>query len=419
MEKCVSASSSPYPSPPPEIKHVVDSAESTPKEGFFSPLIQSHTNLDSLWKNSISVDALSCSMARLCFTATPPLISPNCSTALCCHCSAQFLQHHTSSALQDVKAQFISVTQMPRQQLGKPDVMEKIFSQLKDHFCDLMMDQHCDLSILAILQASSVHHITRILHLVIQNQHKLKELCMHNHGSLVFQKLLEHLKTPDQISAVIFAVKRICVRLSKNINGGHVINHCLKLFSPALTTFIIDEVAENCVEIATDKSGCSTLQKCLHHAKDNSMKRLIQEIVSHASLLTEHPFGNYAVQYVAKMKIPGVNAEIMLQLKGRYAQLSMNKHASNVVEHLLEFSEEKDAADIIQELMYTQNFLRIIQDPYGNYVVQRALQNCKGNVYKMLSTIILLNYPYLHTHPYGKRVLTFVQRRKNYEQRHI
>ncbi|KOM26635.1 hypothetical protein LR48_Vigan303s005700 [Vigna angularis] len=359
MEKCVSASSSPYPSPPPEIKHVVDSAESTPKEGFFSPLIQSHTNLDSLWKNSISVDALSCSMARLCFTATPPLISPNCSTALCCHCSAQFLQHHTSSALQDVKAQFISVTQMPRQQLGKPEVMEKIFSQLKDHFCDLMMDQHCDLSILAILQASSVHHITRILHLVIQNQHKLKEVCMHNHGSLVFQKLLEHLKTPDQMSAVIFAVKRICVRLSKNINGGHVINHCLKLFSPALTT------------------------------------------------------------YVAKMKIPGVNAEIMLQLKGRYAQLSMNKHASNVVEHLLEFSEEKDAANIIQELMYTQNFLRIIQDPYGNYVVQRALQNCKGNVYKMLSTIILLNYPYLHTHPYGKRVLTFVQRRKNYEQRHI
>jgi len=55
--------------------------------------------------------------------------------------------------------------------------------------------------------------------------------------------------------------------------------------------FIIDEVARNCVEIATNKSGCSILQKCLHLAKDNTMKRLIDEIVSHASLLTEHPFG--------------------------------------------------------------------------------------------------------------------------------
>ncbi|XP_027907785.1 pumilio homolog 12-like [Vigna unguiculata] len=369
--------------------------------------------------NPISVDSLSCYISRLCFIATPPSIPLNCSNAHCCHCCGQFLQHHTSTALQDVKAQLISVAQMPPQQLGKPEVMENILNQLKDHLCDLMMDQHCVLSILAIFQASTVHHITRILDLVIQNQHKLKEVCMHNHGSLVIQKLLEHLKTPEQISAAVFAVKKITVRLTKSINGGHVLHHCFKLFSPALTTFIIDEVAENCVEIATDKSGCSILQKCLHHAKDNNMKRLIEEIVSHASLLTEHPFGNYAVQHVVKMKIPRVNAEIMLQLQGRYAQLSMNKHASNVVEHLLEFSEEKDAANIIQELMYTQNFLRIMQDPYGNYVVQRALQNCKGGVYKMLSAIVLLNYPHLHTHPYGKRVLTFVQRRKNYEQRHI
>ncbi|ESW29216.1 hypothetical protein PHAVU_002G052900, partial [Phaseolus vulgaris] len=406
MEKCVSASSS---SPSPEIKDGVESAESTPQEGFFSPLIQSHTP----WMNPICVDALSCSMATLCFTATPAL-------CFCCHCCGRFLHHHhTSTSLQHAKAQLISVAQMPRQQLGDPEVMEMILGQLKDHFCDLMMDQHCVFSILAIFQASSVRHITRILHLLIQNHHKLKEVCMHNHGSVVIQKLLEHLKSPEQICGAIFAVKRISVRLCKSVNGGHVINHCFKLFSPALTRFIIDEVAKNCVEIATDKSGCSVLQKCLHHAKDNTMKRLIEEIVSHASVLTEHPFGNYAVQYIVKMKIPGVNAEIVLQLEGSYAQLSMNKHASNVVEHLLEFSEEKDAAKIIQELMYSHNFLRIIQDPYGNYVVQRALQNCKGSVYKMLSTVILLNYPHLHTHPYGKRVLTFVQRRKNCEQRNI
>ena len=169
MEKCVSASSS---SPSPEIKDGVESAESTPQEGFFSPLIQSHTP----WMNPICVDALSCSMATLCFTATPAL-------CFCCHCCGRFLHHHhTSTSLQHAKAQLISVAQMPRQQLGDPEVMEMILGQLKDHFCDLMMDQHCVFSILAIFQASSVRHITRILHLLIQNHHKLKEVCMHNHG---------------------------------------------------------------------------------------------------------------------------------------------------------------------------------------------------------------------------------------------
>jgi len=244
---------------------VSSSSSPSPQEGFFSPLIQNHTNLNSLSMNPICVDELSSSMVRLCFTATPPLIPPNYSTALCGHCYGRSLHQHTFTSLQDVKAQLISMAQMPRQNLGKPEVMEIILSQLDNHLCDLMMDPHCLLPILAVFRASTVHHITRILHLVIQNQYKLKEVCMHNQGylyrlmlplqflvtlilasmfwiwnlahcrSVIILKLLEHLKTPEQISAAVFAVKRICVRLSKNIHGGHIIHHCFRLFSPALT----------------------------------------------------------------------------------------------------------------------------------------------------------------------------------------
>lgn len=88
-------------------------------------------------------------------------------------------------------------------------------------------------------------------------------------------------------------------------------------------------------------------------------------------------FRNYVVQRVVKMKMAYINGMIISQLRGNYAQLSMNKHASNVVEGLLEFSEERDAATIIQEIMYNRNFVAIVQDTYGNYVVQRALKNCK------------------------------------------
>ena len=65
------------------------------------------------------------------------------------------------------------------------------------------------------------------------------------------------------------------------------------------------------------------------------------------------------MQRIVKM-ILHINAAIISQLLGRYAQLSMNKYACNVVEHLLEFSEEKDAAIIIQEIMYNHNFLGIL-----------------------------------------------------------
>ncbi|XP_027361256.1 pumilio homolog 12-like [Abrus precatorius] len=326
----------------------------------------------------------------------------------------QFLQRRSFSSLEDVKGQMGSLAQVDQRGclLGKPAVIEMILWQVKDHFCDLMMDQHSSYLIQIVFEASSVEQKTRILSLVIRNEHKLKEVCMHNHGTRSIQKFLEHLKTPEQISTAVFALKRITVRLSKSINGGYVIQQCLKLFSPALTKFILDEVTKNCVEIASDKSGCSLFQKCLHHAKGDAMRRLIEEIVSYALVLAEHPYGNYVVQYVVKMKIAQVNSAIISRLRGKYVQLSMNKHASNVVEDLLEFSEESDAAIIVQEIMYNRNFLGILQDPYGNYVVQRALKNCKGTLNKILSSSILSNYPHLHSHLYGKRVLAFVKARK-------
>ncbi|KAL2349556.1 hypothetical protein Fmac_003556 [Flemingia macrophylla] len=193
--------------------------------------------------------------------------------------------------------------------------------QDKDHLCDLMMDQYFNSLIQSVFEVSSVDHITIFLGLIIQNDHKLMEVCMHNHGTRAIQKLLGNLKTQEQIRAVIFAVKRITVKLSKNING-----------------------------------------------EGDAMTQLIEKIVSHALVFTEHPFGNYVVQYVVKMKEPFVNATTISQLLGRFAQLSMNRQASIVVENLLEFSEEKAAAIIIQEIMCSANFVRILQDPCGNYM---------------------------------------------------
>ncbi|GKG19568.1 putative pumilio homolog 8, chloroplastic, partial [Tanacetum coccineum] len=44
------------------------------------------------------------------------------------------------------------------------------------------------------------------------------------------QKLIELLTTADQRSLIVSALKRITVPLTKNTNGHHVIQHCLKSF---------------------------------------------------------------------------------------------------------------------------------------------------------------------------------------------
>ena len=83
------------------------------------------------------------------------------------------------------------------------------------------------------------------------------------------------------------------------------------------------------------------------------------------------------MQCVVKMKMPLVNAEIVARLEGNYVQLSMNKFASNALETLLACAGETDVAKIVQEIMCSNEFLNVLQDPFGNFVVQRALKFTK------------------------------------------
>ncbi|XP_073226566.1 pumilio homolog 12-like isoform X2 [Cicer arietinum] len=139
---------------------------------------------------------------------------------------------------------------------------------------------------------------------------------------------------------------------------------------------LLDKVAQNCVEVATDKVGCTAIQKCLGHVGGMPLELLMTGIVCNAMVLALDPYG-----------------------------LSMDKHASNVVEDLLRYSEENDVAVIVEEIMTSRDFLTVVRDPFGNYVAQRALEFTKGGLRFELSFLINSYRKNLQNHIFGKRVL--------------
>ncbi|PRQ43450.1 hypothetical protein RchiOBHm_Chr3g0468621 [Rosa chinensis] len=49
---------------------------------------------------------------------------------------------------------------------------------------------------------------------------------------------------------------------------------------------------------------------------------------------------------------------------------------------------------------------QIMQDPYGNYVIQAALSQSKGTLHSKLVEAIKPHMPVLRTSPYGKKILS-------------
>lgn len=83
------------------------------------------------------------------------------------------------------------------------------------------------------------------------------------------------------------------------------------------------------------------------------------------------------MQHVIGLNIPRVTTDLLGQLQGCFVNLSMNKYGSNVVEKVLKEGGEENANMIINEMMNSSEFLNVLQDPYGNYVAQSALQVSK------------------------------------------
>lgn len=86
---------------------------------------------------------------------------------------------------------------------------------------------------------------------------------------------------------------------------------------------------------------------------------------------------NYVVQFVLELQLPWATVDILEQLEGNYGDLSVQKYSSNVVEKSLKYAGEERRTCIIQELIENMHLDHIMQDPYGNYVIQAALSQSK------------------------------------------
>ncbi|KAI9127972.1 hypothetical protein K1719_000965 [Acacia pycnantha] len=170
---------------------------------------------------------------------------------------------------------------------------------------------------------------------------------------------------------------------------------------------ILDAMASKCPLIAAHKIGCYVLQTCMSNATIESAYSLIRAIKDWVWVLAPHQYGNYVVQFVIKLGWPEINQAMVIGLGGGYVELSMDKYASNVVQHLLRFSDQNGVGIIVREIINSPRFLYLLQHCYGNYVAQTALECSENGLYDMLASSILNHRGNLCTDQFGQRVLTF------------
>ncbi|XP_039026885.1 putative pumilio homolog 7, chloroplastic [Hibiscus syriacus] len=289
---------------------------------------------------------------------------------------------------------------------GTPEDLEIIFKEIIDHVVELMMNPFGNYLMQKLLEVCNEEQRMQILLMATEEPGQLVRISLNTHGTRVVQKLIETLKTRQHISLVISALEPGFLSLIKDLNGNHVVQRCLQCLCSEDNKFIFVAAAKYCVDIATHQHGCCVLQRCISHSSGEYREKLVEQISTNGLLLAQDAYGNYVVQFILELKIPSATSTLISQFEGHYVHLSSHKFSSHVVEKCLLVLNGESRSKIIQELLSTTHFERLLQDPHANYVVQTALRVSEGSLHNSLVESIESHKALSRNSPYSKRILS-------------
>ncbi|XP_018448636.2 pumilio homolog 9-like [Raphanus sativus] len=277
-----------------------------------------------------------------------------------------------------------------------------IFRGIINHLIHVSMDQFGNYLVQKMIDLCDEEQRTLILSVLTSKPLDLIQICLNNYGTRVVQKMIESVKTKKQIEMVKSGLEPCCLALVKSLNGNHVIQTCLTSLGPKDNKFVVEVATKYCAEIATHRHGCCLLQCCVANTAGEQRERLVDEISRNALQLSQDPFGNYVVQYIIEQNVPA--GKLLTQFRMQYAKLATQKFSSHVVEKCLKHYPES-RAEIVRELTSAPNFEYLLQDPFGNYVIQTALSKTKGRVQAKLVEQVN-KYGILKSNPYCKKIFS-------------
>ncbi|EAU88525.2 pumilio [Coprinopsis cinerea okayama7 len=196
------------------------------------------------------------------------------------------------------------------------------------------------------------------------------------YGCWVIQKVLDVVPNHVRGQIVLEAEPHI-LTLVKDPNGNHVVQKILQVVPARYLTFV-DAFHGRAVEIARDNYGCRVLQRCLQHLPFEAVQPLLQELKPFILEMICDQFGNYVIQHILQDGKTSEKEEIFHQIRGRVLRLARHKYASNVLEKALTHAPPLIRHAIIEEMLTTvkgfpKGVWQLMNDQYGNYVLQKAL----------------------------------------------
>jgi hypothetical protein len=264
-----------------------------------------------------------------------------------------------------------SFIQCALREQSDPANLQVIWTELKPHFFDLLLDAHGCYVLKSIMERLPPEELQLIIISLSQDEQLCFSLCTHSlHTRRLAQFLME--RDPSVLGELL---------------------------------------VKKCREVGMTQQGCIVMQKAMDLAPPYLLQQLVNAVIANFISFAKDPFANYIVQHLLEVGEPERSSPLILAaVHGRVTELSCNKFASNVVEKCL-FHLTPDAQHQLIVEMYNvdeEQLFQMLQDSFGNYIIQSSIALASFRDIWMISEK-LKNV--LQRTPYGHKIEARLERR--------
>lgn len=205
-------------------------------------------------------------------------------------------------------------------------------------------------------------------------QGELLMLCKDQHGCRYLQKKLEEGDTAHR-DMIFRETYGHFPELMTDPFGNYLCQKLLEYSTEEQRSAIIESVSQDLVAISLNMHGTRAVQKMVDFLSSPRQPKQIRTLIYALSMnvvaLIKDLNGNHVIQKCLNKLVPEDNQFIYNAIAANLIEVATHRHGCCVLQRSIDHASPAQRLQLVTEIIF--NSLYLVQDPFGNYVIQYIL----------------------------------------------
>eukprot|EP00727_Mastigamoeba_balamuthi_P005951 m51a1_g1976 putative puf4p (728) ;mRNA; r:1111330-1114073 len=198
-------------------------------------------------------------------------------------------------------------------------------------------------------------------------------MCRDQHGCRYLQKQIDE-GDPEVIGMIFNEIVEHTAHLMADPFGNYLCQKLIEHCTEWQRLQIVQTIAKDLVRISVNMHGTRAVQKLVEHLKTPAEIEIVREALKGSVVpLIQDLNGNHVIQRCLHQLSAADNQFIYdaVSENGRIVDVATHRHGCCVLQRCIDYASPQQKLQLVAEIV--KNALPLVQDPFGNYVVQYVL----------------------------------------------